>query len=191
MNNKKELINALGNIFGASFVSIKGYLSVTTVELADYVINVGASYGNAVLKDIKALESVTYEDAIMESARVKMLTSLIKNQDAKTQSNQSKGQQDAYYNLTDNGSVKLHIENGTLHIYGMSVSKKVIEPAKKPSKVSSNPMVIAEGKIKKDLNLSTPKWRNFKFEQFDVVKTGGNTFALNLGKDSLLETSNG
>jgi len=190
MNAKKELINALGNIFGASFVSIKGYLSVTTQELSDYVINVGADYGNAVLKDIKTLESASYDDATMEIARLKLLTSLLKNRDEKTQSNQSKAQQDAYYHLTGNGSVKLHIENGTLHIFGMSISKKVIEPAKKPAKASSNPIIIAQYKIQKDLNLSTPKWRNFKFEQFDIVKTGGENFSLKLGSASL-ETSNG
>ena len=190
MNTKKELINALGNIFGASFVSIKGYLSVTTVELSDYVINVGASYANAVAKDIKTLESASYDDAIMESARIKILGSLLKNQDVKTQSNQSKAQQDAYYKLTENGSVKLHIEQGSLHIFAMEISKKVVEPAKKPKAKSSNPLVIAEYKVKKDLNLSTAKWRNFKFEQFDVIKTGGENFSLKLGTGSL-ESSNG
>ncbi len=186
---KKDLINSLGNIFGSSFVSIKGYLSVGTVELSDYVVNVGASYANAVEKDIKTLESASYDDAIMESARLKMLNSLIGNKDAKTQSNQSKAQQDAYYKLTENSSVKLHIENGTLHIFAMEISKKVIEPAKKPKAKSSNPLVIAEYRIKKDLNLSTAKWRNFKFEQFDVIKTGGNTFTLNIGTGSIESTN--
>lgn len=187
MNTTKSLIEALGSIFGTSFVSIKGYEAVTSGEISDFVINAGASYANAVEKDIKTLESASYDDAVMESARVKILTSLLKNQDAKTQSNQSKAQQDAYIKLTENGSVKLHIEQRTLHIFAMEISKKVISPATKEKSKSNNPLVIAEYKVKKDLNLSTAKWRNFKFEGFDTIKTGGNTF--NIG-NCTVESSN-
>ena len=176
MNTRKELIESLGKIFGASFVSLKNYESSTSGEIANHVINVGADYANAVKKDIEKLSEVFYKDEIYEQARVKMLDSLKKNMDSETVSNQSIAQKDAYLHI--NKSVKLHIENGTLHISGMACSKKVIKEATKHKNPSKNPVIIAQGRIQKELNLSTPKWRNYKFENLNIVNTGGNSFEL-------------
>jgi len=124
---------------------------------------------------VTRMEQAKYEDSVMEEARLKMLNSMMKNLDSETASNQSIAQKDAYLHI--NSSVKLHIENGTLHISGMTCSKKVIVEGTYKEKKSS-PVVLAQEKIKKELNLSTAKWRNYKFENLNIVKTGGNEFVL-------------
>lgn len=169
MKERQELIKALGTIFGCSFISIKGYES-STGEVSNHTINVGVLYENSRKRDIEILKGVSF-DGLKEEARVKILNSLEKNAKEETKSNQSIGQLNAYVHI--NKAVKLHIEKGELYIYGMAISKEVLVEAVNPKKKTSNPLLQMESVLKKELNLSTSKFRMFKFSVLKNVRVSG------------------
>lgn len=173
-NPEKEIIENLSKIFGCSFISIKGYES-TTGETSNQVINIGFSYENAVKKDIELLKKSRFDDLMKEQARLKLLNSMEGNLGT-NKSNQSLAQIKAYIHIGK--AVKLHIEKRELYIYGMSISKTVVVHGVSKKK-SENPMVIAENAVKKELNLSTPKYRMFKFSKLDELRVSGKTIKMN------------
>lgn len=157
-----------------TFVSVKGYENKQG-EISNYVINLGFDYGKMVDRDIQKLENASFEDELLEKARVTLLKRLLKNKDPKTQSNQSKGQQDAYYNPCK--GLKFHIESGTFYFFGQKIRKKVLRAVEYKPK-NSRPLTIAQNKVKKELNLSSHKLRQFKVQKCLNVVFRGDTWEL-------------
>ena len=169
----KLIVSLFANLKGASFVGIKGYTSSTTGEVANHVVIANFSYGNAVEKDLKALDGATDIDIqaiadksgftvdLVKTAIAKLAESFRKNMNPETQSNQSKAQQDAYINISP--CIKLHIETGKLHIYALAHSKVVlVEGEYKP--VNSRELTLCQNAVKKYFEFSTAKYRNFIVE---------------------------
>lgn len=183
-----QIVKKFSNLNGTSFVGIREYTSKTTGETANHVVNANFSYCNAVEKDLKALQSITDKDiqAIAEKgfstemvkmAVEKLVESFTKNQNPETQSNQSKAQQNAFVNITK--SIKLCIETGQIHIYALGVSKQVLKEGEY-KKVNSRELTLCQNAIKKYLNFTTAKYRNFIVnpECLANVKIQGETFVL-------------
>ena len=78
-------MNKLFDFDGCRFASFD-YTNAQGV-VSTYQVLIGAIYGNAVEKNIKALQSVSYDDEMMEKARVDLLTSSQNNLNPKTASN--------------------------------------------------------------------------------------------------------
>lgn len=177
-NLEIALIKNLATIFGCSYVGVRGYVGASG-ECSNHLVNIGMTYEKAKIKDIEVLKASKFEDEVLESARVKILESMVKNSSDATRSNQSKGQIDAYTYITN--GVKMHNETYDLYIFAYEKSKEVLSPATNPKKKSSNPMVIAEYQVKKLLKLQTAKFRTFKFSLLNDVKVKGNVLSFGSG----------
>ena len=186
----KSVLTEFSNLKGSKFVGIKEYYSSTSGEIANHVVIANFSYKKAVKKDLKALQTITDEQKqaiakkgfsieMIEQAIEKMKTSFINNLNPETQSNQSKAQQDAYLNITN--GIKLHIETGKLFMYALTVpeSKQIIQEGEH-KKVNSRPLTLCQNEIKKVLNFSTAKFRQFSIspDQLTGVNISGEKFVL-------------
>lgn len=182
----KEIVLKMSEIKGTSFIGIKAYESKTSGEIANHVVNVGFSYGNAVEKDIEALKNITSEQIekiaskgfsveLINTAVSKLLDSFIANQNKETQSNQSIGQQAAY--LTINNTTKLCLATGQIHIYAMAINKQVLK-AGEYKNVNSRELTLCQNEVKKVLNFSTSKYRQFivSKENLTAVKMQGEIY---------------
>ena len=191
----KRIVSKFSELNGTSFVGIPEYTSGTTnkkcivPEVANHVINAGFSYGNAVEKDLKALRGATSEDVeaiakkgnfttdLVKLAIANLTQSFEKNQNPETASNGSIAQKDAYIQITP--SVKLHIETGKLHIYGLAVQKTVIvEGVYLPT--NSRELTLCQNAIKKYFDFSTAKFRQFIVDENTLkgVRIKGESFEL-------------
>jgi hypothetical protein len=185
----KMIIAMFANLNGSSFVGIKGYTSSTTGEVANHVVNANFSYGNAVEKDLKALNNATDADVqaiaekygfapeLIKTAIIKLRDAFVKNQNPETASAQSVAQSDAYYPITN--SIKLHIESGKIHIYALAVSKQVLVEGEYKS-VNSRELTLCQNAVKKYFDFSTAKYRNFIVDpaQLSGVNINGEKFSL-------------
>lgn len=191
----KRIVSKFSELNGTSFVGIPEYTSGTSnkkcvvPEVANHVINAGFSYGNAVKKDLKALQGATdkdiiaiategnFSESLVKMAIAKLTQSFINNQNKETASSGSLAQQDAYIQITP--SVKLHIETGKLHIYGLTVQKKVIvKGVYQPTK--SRELTLCQNAVKKYFDFSTSKFRQYIVDENTLtgVKIKGESFEL-------------
>lgn len=190
---KKQIKNLVENMIltvsngskftGLTYTNSKG-------ETSEYIININISYGNAVKKDIAALQNITPEQ--MEEIQSKnelftlemiqkniqtLLDSFLKNQNKETASNKSIAQNEAYINLTP--CLRYNFETGLLYLHGAKEHKKVIVPIEyKP--VNSRIDTLCKGTIKKVLKFSTEKYRQFIItpDQLKRVKMNGTEWVL-------------
>ena len=184
----KRIIALFTVLHGASFVGIKGYISKTTGEVSNHLVNVNFSYLNAVKKDLKALNESTLKDVesieklgfnseLIIKAILKLKFSFEKNLNPDTKSNQSKGQINAYTPICN--SMKLHIESGKIHIYALSVSKEILTKGTY-KKVNSRELTLCQNAVKKYFNFSTSKFRQFIVDEKNLsgVNVSGNKLTL-------------
>ncbi|MCK9544843.1 MAG: hypothetical protein M0R03_22750 [Novosphingobium sp.] len=190
----KRIVSKFSELNGTSFVGIPEYTSGTSnkkcivPEVANHVINAGFSYGNAVEKDLKALKGATEKDVeaiakegftpeLVKIAIAKLTQSFENNQNKETASAGSLAQQDAYIQITP--SVKLHVETGKLHIYGLTVQKKVIvKGVYQPT--NSRELTLCQNEVKKYFDFSTSKFRQYIVDENTLtgVKIKGESFEL-------------
>lgn len=170
----KNFINQLDELKSASFVGIKGYESKTSGEVSNVVVCTNISVQNAKENDLKKLQNCTDADLqivadkknidldTVKQAYSELLASSIKNlnSDISERSNASQAQTDAYQFI--NGSLKIHLDTMTLHMFGLSISKTVLVEGVHKSVNSSN-KTIAKNAITKHLNLTAGKFRTFHF----------------------------
>jgi hypothetical protein len=165
----REIIKNFTIINNGLFVGIREYQTKMN-EIANHVVKVNFSYMNAVNKDIEKLQNITQKDIsnislqfgvdvdLVNKAIEKLLTSFINNQNKETQSNQSKAQKDIYIPVCP--SIKMHRDTKNFHIYALAVSKEVIIKGEY-NEVNHRPLTIAQNAVKKYLDFTTAKFRNF------------------------------
>lgn len=168
---------------GVSFVSIKGYCSDKSEnsEIADVLINVGASYGNMKANDLETLQGANAKElandnfgqALIEQAISEKITSIVKPNE-----NRSKGQTEAYVNLNANGTIKFCKETRSVLISGVVIRKTVIK-AGEYKEVKSRPLTLAKKYLDKALDLKLAKIRYYKLSNITAsVKINGNTIEI-------------
>jgi hypothetical protein len=185
-----QVINLLNNAIaksptGVSFLSIKDYESgkndpkTIVGKIADYVINIGASYERAKLNDIKTLQNldiVAMAQAgkfkspvtLLEQARTELVNAFIKPDE-----NRSAGQTNAYTQIAS--GLKVHNENGFLYVYGYKLSENVKRKGeRKPT--NSKDLTIAKDELRKLLR--TNKFTQFSIEVGNTLKASGTTIEL-------------
>jgi hypothetical protein len=168
---------------GVSFVSIKGYCSDKSgnSEVADVLINVGASYGNMKKSDLSTLEaanvnmlvSENFGKALIEQALAEKIKSIISPSETR-----SNGQKEAYINLNANGTLKYCKETKSVIISGVVVKKTIIQ-AGEYKEVKSRPLTLAKKHLDKVLDLKLAKIRYYKISNITAnVKVSGNTIEI-------------
>lgn len=157
----------------AQFVFVRNYRNEEG-EISNYLINLGMKYSEQREKDIEKLKQISFkeENILLEEARLKLLESHTKNTTDTTRTNASQAQIDAYLVLCDN--VKLCKSQYSLHMFGFLVTKTVIQAIQYKA-VNSSALTLAKKNVQKKLDLSTSKFRNFKFEHMEntVVSING------------------
>jgi hypothetical protein len=189
MENAKKFFGQFENLKGASFIAINKYFAKTTGEVANHVVNVNISVQNAKETDFNRLKNCNDNDvqAISKASGIdaetvklalsEMLVSAEKNLSANIEdrTNQSKGQTDAYINLTP--AIRLHKETLEIHVFGQSISKVVLVKGEYKT-VNSSAKTLAKQAITKHLDLRAGKFRDFICGRIDTVKVNGETIEL-------------
>lgn len=185
----KKLINKFASLKGASFISVNNYLSATSGEIANHVINVNISVMNAKQSDLQALKGMNDANLLEVSATSKiavdvlktslaeLLASAEKNLSANLENRtaQSQAQTDAYIHLTP--AIRLHKETMLIHIFGQAIKKTVIIVGEYKS-VNSSDKTLGKKAITKFLDLKTGKFRDFILGNADNLKVSGETIDL-------------
>lgn len=192
-NDKKQIKNLVENMIlnvsdGSKFTGLE--YTNQKGETAQYIININVSYTNAVKNDIEKLKNITstqieeiksknelFTTEMIEKNVSALLESFINNQNKETASNQSIAQNSAYINITP--CLKYNFETGLLYLYGAKISKKVIVPIEY-KKVNSKIDTLCKKSIKKVLNFSTEKYKQFIItpDQLKRVKMNGSEWVL-------------
>jgi len=190
MKNGKSLFSNFENLNGVTFIAINEYLSKTTGEIANHVVNVGLSVKNVKENDLAKLLKCTGGDLeeisgntgidydTCNTALDEMIASAKKNLSEKVEDRtaQSQGQTDAYIFITS--AIRLHKDTQELHVFGQGISKKVIVEGEYKT-VNSSDKTLAKKAITKALNLSAGKFRDFLIPNVKSVKMNGETLEIN------------
>lgn len=189
MNEFKRFFDLFRGLKGAKFISLNNYLSDTSKELANYVINVNISVQKAKEKDFESLKSITDDDLkainkmsgiavdILKVSLSEMLISAEKNLSAKLEDRtaQSQAQTNAYVNLAP--GVKLHPDTMALHIFGMVINKDLLVKGEY-KEVNSSAKTLGKKAITQHLDLRAGKFRNFILANADNLKVSGTTIEI-------------
>jgi hypothetical protein len=163
-----SIIETLATIRQSStFLTLKGYKSATSGEVADHQIVFHMSYQSALEKSITALETVIPADDLEAQAKSELLASYQKSLDkVRTEPLEVVG--DHYDRVLDaEGNhikgCKVHRESGELHLFGLALRKTVLIPGTY-KEVKSRPLTLAKDKLRKGLPVE-------RFRQF-IIKPG-------------------
>lgn len=189
-STQKRLVEAIfKTIKGTAFVGVRGYENAKG-EVSDQTILAGASYEKMLEHDFAMLKlkkdevfSILLENHSLEVislAYSKVFESLDKRLSSPEMKEklrlendptikQSDAQSDAFISLGK--GVKLHIESNQIHIFGVSVRKKVIVPIEY-KEVKSAELTIVQNKIKKLCNFKQNKIVSFIFDKAELKVQG-------------------
>lgn len=191
---KEAVITALGSegaakvftLIGGQFIGLKGYESMSSGEIADYVIQIGDISAKGE-KDMDILNALSIED-VMKLAKItdpklatKALANVIKQTKGRIDQNMDDarrtGQYKAYLYLGK--GFKLHIgegqTNGRLLIGGYKISKKTI--VKGTFKADTRrELTKVQDTIK--AKLKAYKYRSFAIDNLDMVHLAGEKVAV-------------
>jgi hypothetical protein len=171
------------NFSGVSFIYIKGYTSDKSgnSEIANILINVGASYANMKKNDLITLQNTTASELVTENFGQALIQQAI---DEKIQSivspskSRSNGQKDAFIKLNASGTLKYCKETGSVLISGTVVKKTVIQKGIY-KEVKSKPLTLAKKHVDKLLDLKLAKIRYYKISNITTsVKVSGDTIEI-------------
>lgn len=161
-----SIIDTLSAIRPSStFLSIRGYRSATSGEVADHSIVFHMSYQSALERSIAALEAVIPACDLEATAKAELLASYQKSLDkVTTEPLEIIG--DHYDRVLDaEGApikgIKIHKESGALHLFGLA-HRKVVREKGTYKEVKSRPLTIAKDKLRKSLPVE-------RFRQFIIA----------------------
>ena len=188
-----RMLLAIAGLKGAKFVSLKGYVSTESGEIADYVINTNISVMEAKKKDLETLQNCntetlkvikrnTAKDIALEIyslAYAEMLESANKNVSANIEdrTTNSQAQTDAYEHISK--GIKVCKSTDEVHIFGMIDQKNLVKVGTY-KEVKSSDKTLAKKAITKQLNLRAGKFRTFKVLNVAEAKVSGEVFEISL-----------
>lgn len=147
-----SVIETLSKIRPSStFLSIRGYRSAESGELADYQLSFHMSYESSLERSIAALEVYVPENDLEVLAKNELLASY-RNSLSKVQSEPLEVVGEHYHRIIAEGKhikgIKIHSETGKLHLFGLLVNKRVREPGTFKA-TNKKPMTIIKDKLRK------------------------------------------
>ena len=162
-------------IRGTSFVGVRGYENKQG-EISNQTFLVGVDYNKAKKRDVAKVmgfdlakyirESNTqFDDVLLAKAQTKILSSL-----QAPNKKQSDAQKESYEHI-GNG-VKRHIITKDVFVYGFSCKKTILQEGEYPI-TNSRPLTLAQKELKKAMNLTSAKYRQFKVANSGEVKMRG------------------
>ncbi len=176
MPNVADLVAAIAKHKGAKFSSFL-YTAKESGEVARHTLILGASTEVLYEKDILALEKMLPDmvdgidkiavEAILESRKTSLKLG-IGNNPAYTCA-------DVYVEPMGLGGIKVHKDNGSLHVCGLVEDKKIITPGVFKV-VKSAPLTLAKRAVMK--LLPSNRFRQFKLERVTTAKLHGETLEL-------------
>lgn len=178
MDNNIKALQKIKNLNkGPRFISIRGYENKQG-EIAHQTVLTGNCYTNVMKKDIKKLESLHYSDQEFEQVRLEMLEKTKSNlEGGEKRSKQSQAQLDAYY--VPFSGVKVHRETGEIYIQAYGIKKQVVQKGEYPERKKQRKTIIKD-QIKKDANLLSAKYKQFKLGNIEEIAMEGETLTLNM-----------
>lgn len=183
--NRKEFFNKFQGLKGAKFIGIRNYVSTSTGEISNVVVNVNVSYENAVKFDLESLQAIESNDLEIigkskgldleqvKKAHAELIISFT-NKVEGIETNQSKGQKDAYINLGK--GLRLHKDTLNLYVWGFVQSKEIVKEGEY-KKVNSSDKTIAKRVIEKQFCKSA-KFRNYNIGSLESIKVDRSEFVL-------------
>ncbi|HLO91602.1 MAG TPA: hypothetical protein VK172_10605 [Lentimicrobium sp.] len=189
----KKFFDGIQNLNGAKFITLNGYVSETSGEVANHNILVNIDVMNAKRKDAEMLVSADVQAIAKKSAKqfaievfqtalTEMRVSAVKNisENKEDRTAQSNAQTDAYIQIGK--GLKIHKETGNLHIFGYHMNKTVLFPGEfKP--VKSADKTLAKKEITKVLKLRAGKFRTFIIANISNVSINGKNLIIDCAKN--------
>jgi vancomycin resistance protein YoaR len=185
-NSFGRFLDKFRNLNGAKFIGINNYLSVSTHEIANFILNVNISIENAKKTDYERLMNCENKDLkdislssgiaidILKLSLAEMITSAQKNLSANIEDRtaQSQGQTGAYIPLAK--GVKLHTDTLEVHVFGQLIKKELVKLGDnyKPTPNSSD-KTLGKKAITDHLDLRAGKYRTFVVGNADSLKVDG------------------
>lgn len=189
-----QIIANLCEMNGGQFIGFKEYVNGSG-EVANHVVQANFSYGKAKKDDFEnKLQNISTDqiDNVISKlnkndffasepvtiAEIKELNEKLLfgyfNPKAKTEK-----QEHTYTQIADT-TLRVHNETGEIHAYALAISKKILVEGeyKKPANSRRNTRI--QNAIKKELNFTTLKFRQFKIspENLGQVAITGNTYQI-------------
>jgi vancomycin resistance protein YoaR len=190
-NSFGRFLDKFRNLNGAKFIGINNYLSVSTHEIANFILNVNISIENAKKTDLERLQNCNKKDLktislssgiaidILTQSLAEMLTSATKNlsPDLKDRTAQSQAQTAAYVQLAP--GVKLHTDTLEVHVFGQLIKKDLVKVGDnyKPTPNSSD-KTLGKKAITEHLDLRAGKYRTFVLGNADSLQVTGETIEI-------------
>lgn len=172
MQNKSPLLASLAMLAGkgARFTSFT-YTAKGSGETARHVVALGVNVERAYRRDLALLEAklptLTGVDAV---ACGELIASLQKSLTQGIGQNEDYTCKDVYQHVC--AGVKIHKENGSLHVFGFTMGKTVIAEGVH-KKVNSSEKTLAKKKLQK--GMKTGKFRQFTFDGVTGARIEGKT----------------
>jgi hypothetical protein len=181
----KKVLSKFNSLKSSSYVCIKGYKN-SKGEVANHTINVNVDIEKAKKADLETLknfdqsllQSIAVEvGADMETAKTALNELVVSHERNLTgdNTNQSKGQQEAYISIGNGLRLKATDVGFDLYVTGFANNKTVLVEGLKSS-TNSAPKTKVKNHITKNLKMS--KFRNFKLENADALSVTGDTIQL-------------
>lgn len=172
-----SILDTLSGIRPSSTImTLHGYKSVKSGEVADYQLAFHISYSNALSRSIAALQQVHTNSPLEERARQELIASY-----ECSLANSGKEKEHYTYAVDSTGSivkgVKIHNKTGQLHLTGSLIRKNVIEPGVYKT-VNKQELTLLKDKLREKLPVN--KFRQFviKKDQFESIRVEGMTITL-------------
>lgn len=188
----ESLINATNNVGGVSFVSLKGYSSdkSNNSEVANQLINIGASYNNMLNKDSDIYANFDIANVNVDSFNyetidtAKLTLDEYKNEVKKAlaialdELKAPKQSKDTSADIWLNKALVFNLNTMRLSIFGQSVNKVVTEVGEYKV-VKSAPKTIAKKLIERQAKGKAQTLRRFAIDNFNGnIKVSGETILI-------------
>lgn len=185
LNTSERVLTAVAStIKGTSFAYLNNYYSKSSGNVNNYLILLGFSLENALMKDFETIKSKkdevfenfkeAYTNELITLCYNELLTSLEKRTSSEEMKakllaendstmNRSQGQSEAFTTLAK--GVTLHNDTKQVYIFGLELNKTFVEKREEVKETKSSDKTILKNKIKKFLDLKEGKIRRFNFEE--------------------------
>lgn len=189
LNDNKLVVLVAKTIKGNAFIGMQNYTNKQGEKSNQLVIG-GFSYENALMHDFNALKRMqgeivetlekSHDKALILTAYTNLFESLEKRLSSEDVKQALREQNDQTIKLSDAQSnayetlakgIRRHIETNEIHVFGLVVRKKVLEPIEY-KETKSRELTIVQNKIKKLCEFKQDKVRTFIFANGEVKIQG-------------------
>lgn len=200
----ERLIELTNGVNGVSFVSMKSYNSDASnnTEVADQLINVGASYDNMLKKDAEILSEVditkidvdafNYQtiDFVSQGLTLEQYKEAVRGElqvaldEMRSPKENNRVNNDVYLNK----ALVFNTNTLRLSVMGQSLSKTVTEKGELKV-VKSAPKTVAKKLIQKQVEMRSAKIRRFAVDNLRGMNLKGDTLEIGGGKEPQVYTA--